>query len=134
MEANTKSMDESRQAMVAQTSQARLYRESERWEKFAESEHVARIQLQLDQAGFPDNPNSVEQLDPLDRLRMRYWLRAYRAHLINAAVQSELGYMREASLEGFKRVVRDQFRANKAFGIEPGGILTRLLAEWEEQS
>ncbi len=135
MEANTRSLTESRQAMVAQTAQARLYRQSERAEKFAESEHVARIQLQLDQAGFPDDPSSVERLDPLDRLRMREWNLSWRHHLANSALQFELGYAREEGREDFKRAVDRYFQGPmKAFGIEPGGILTRLLAEAEAQS
>ena len=130
MQANTKSLAESRQAMIAQTIQARAYRRGERFEKFAESDHVARIQLQLDEAGFPDDPTAVEQLDGLDRLRMRSWLRTEAVHLTNDATQFELGYERDEGRETFKYIVRRQFQGPmKAFGIEPSGLLKRIIDE-----
>ncbi len=132
-DANTRSLDESHRAMIAQTVQARAYRRAERFEKFAESDYVARIQLQLDEAGFPDDPTAVEQLDGLDRLRMRSWLRTEAVHLTNDATQFELGYEREEGRETFKYIARRQFQGPmKAFGIEPSGTLIRFLAEEEE--
>ena len=121
--------------MIAQTVQARAYRRGERFEKFAESAHVAQIQLQLDEAGFPDDPTVVEQLDAVDRLRMRSWLRTEAVHLNNDATQFELGYEREEGRESFKRNVHRLFQGPmKAFGIEPSGTLSRIIAEVEAQS
>ena len=136
MEANTKSVQESRQAMIAQTVQARTFHFAERTDRFAESEHVARIQLQLNEAGFPNDPKAVEQLDALDRLRMWSWMMSQALSMDNAAIQLELGYENEETRANFTRAVHTTFQGPmRAFGIEPiGPALRRILAEAEEQS
>ena len=124
-------VDESRRAMVAQTAQTRMYRLAERREKEAESEHIARIMMQLEEAGFPEDPTAVGQLDALDQRRIRSWFVAYRALLQNSAHQIAIGYETEDLQEFFLQHVVRQFKGPmKALGIEPTGrALNQILAD-----
>lgn len=124
-------VDESRQAIVAQTAQTRMYRLAERREQEAESEHIARIMMQLEEAGFPDDPTAVGQLEALDQRRIRSWFIAYRALLQNSAHQLEIGYETEDLQEFFMQHVVRQFEGPmKALDIEPTGrALKQILAD-----
>lgn len=134
MEANTKSMDESRRAMVAQSTQARSFRRADRAERLAESGHIARIRVQLDEAGYPDDPSSVERLDPVDRLRMRQWLMANAQLLFNSGVQFRLGYLPEETLERYLAIAHRNLEGPmRAFEVDTSP-LRQIVDELEDAS
>jgi hypothetical protein len=127
---NTRSMEESKKLALAQTYQMRADALQMMLVHAADSEHIGPIITKLTNVGYPDDIDSLKQLNTEERGRFRQWQIAQQTHWDNMYFQYEQGFLdQEYYRDSFKTRVRRLAPTWKALNIT--GARRTFVAEVE---
>ena len=100
---NTRAMQEGRRLALAQTYQMRADALQEMLVRAAESEHIGPVITKLTDLGYPEDLDSLDRLDAVERGRFRLWQIAQQTHWDNLFYQYQQGFLED-------EYYRDSFR------------------------
>jgi hypothetical protein len=135
VEANTKSLEESRRLALAQTYQARAEVRIGQLQLEAESEFVAPLLEKLESLNWDANEEAFDSLNPLEQRRVRAWLTAGQRQFDNYHYQYEQGFIDE---EYWQNVIYPGLRSSASSwrfiprtGYRPSfkALISRALSE-----
>ena len=127
---NTRSMEESKKLALAQTYQMRADALQMMLVHAADSEHIGPIITKLTNVGYPDDIDSLKQLNTEEYGRFRQWQIAQHTHWDNMYFQYEQGFLdQEYYRDSFKTRVRRLAPTWKALNIT--GARRTFVAEVE---
>ncbi len=94
---NTRSMDESRKVEIARNYQQGLQLRNDFIYRFADSEELAAIHVKVEEAGFPENVDSLDLLTPIELRRYKSVQYGNMIANANTQYQFQLGLIDEQS-------------------------------------
>ena len=117
---NTISMNENRKVLLGESYQRRVQARTELSKLTAGDKELAAIYVKLEDAGYPQNVNSIEVLDPIELRRVKSLCLMQFLQIESTFYQGDLGLIDTAIHERGKAFARKMIPIWKALGIIEG--------------
>ena len=103
---NTRALDQSRIVNLSQSYQHRSETRRQAHFAIADSEVMAKVQLKVEEGGWPRDMGAIDQLEPLEKLRFKEMMAASLVRLDDACYQYREGFLDEQAWSMSQKRIR----------------------------